>query len=342
MKVKPFARALAATALALPLLALAPSAARAQAPADEVEKVRKQAERIEKAVAELRGLEFRSPVEKGIKTREELRAFYGEELKKEMPDAELEKLQKAYVKIGLIPRGYELKTRLLALLGEQIAGFYDPEKKQLFLIGKADDPQQEIVMAHELTHALQDQHFDLLTVQKSRMKEDDRMAAAKAMIEGEATLAMLGYTLRERFGGGMDLEQLPDLGPFLKLQERLGSLLGGAEELASAPAFIRENLTFSYLDGAAFVQKGLKRGGWKGLDRMWGDLPESTEQILHPEKYDAGEHPVAVTLPADVAAQMGAGWSVPLEDTFGELELEIWLREAGVDEIGRASCRERV
>jgi hypothetical protein len=86
------------------------------------------------------------------------------------------------------------------------------------------------------------------------------------------------------------------------------------------------------------VQRAQLGGGWQAIDDVYDSMPESTEQILHPQKYEAREHPVPVALPDDLAGQLGTGWSVPLEDTFGELELGIWLREAGIDQATAATA----
>ena len=96
------------------------------------------------------------------------------------------------------------------------------------------------------------------------------------------------------------------------------------------PAILRDTLTFPYTSGFGFVTAAQTKGGWPAVDALYAKMPESTEQILHADKYAAGEAPIAVTLPADLASRLGAGWSVPLQDTFGEYQLSIWLRENGV------------
>ena len=100
--------------------------------------------------------------------------------------------------------------------------------------------------------------------------------------------------------------------------------------LARTPAFLRDLLLYPYTTGLSFVQATQLRDGWTGVDDLYRRMPVSTEQILHPQKYAADEAPIPVTMPADLAEQLGSGWSVPLEDTFGELQIEYWLRESGV------------
>ena len=97
------------------------------------------------------------------------------------------------------------------------------------------------------------------------------------------------------------------------------------------PAILRETLLFPYQQGLVFVNGIWARGGWKAVDRVFGRLPDSTEQVLHPAKYEAGEKPVDVPLDADALAKaMGAGWTATPEDTLGEFQLSVWLRENGV------------
>jgi hypothetical protein len=100
--------------------------------------------------------------------------------------------------------------------------------------------------------------------------------------------------------------------------------------LQRTPAFLQELLLYPYTAGLSYVQAAQLRGGWEGVNDLYRRMPESTEQILHPQKYAAKEAPIQVALPDDLASQLGTGWSVPLEDTFGELQLGAWLRVAGV------------
>ena len=100
--------------------------------------------------------------------------------------------------------------------------------------------------------------------------------------------------------------------------------------LQGMPAILRETLLFPYTTGLTFVQAFQAEGGWSAVNELYDRMPTSTEQILHPVAYVANEAPVAVALPADLVTELGDGWSVPLEDTFGELQLGIWLRESGI------------
>ena len=146
------------------------------------------------------------------------------------------------------------------------------------------------------------------------------------MYEGDASLTMAQWAAG-------------NLGPAELLQ-----ILGASADpqagaaLNRAPAILRAPLEFPYTTGLNFVSAAYGQGQWPAVDAFYGRMPTSTEQILHPEKYAAAEAPVKVTMPADLAKRLGPGWSVPLQDTFGELQLGIWLQEGGVDQTAATAA----
>lgn len=180
-------------------------------------------------------------------------------------------------------------------------------------------------MAHELTHMLQDQHFGLVKLDSRgvaagliREADDrnDRHLGVLALTEGDATLVMTLWAQQN-----------------LTTAQILG--LGSASDpeslaiLNAMPLILRETLFYPYASGLQFAFGLQGSGGWAAVDAAYADPPESTEQILHPEKYAAREEPVAVELPADLAARLGDGWKVTLQDTFGEFDTRIWLQDVG-------------
>ena len=176
----------------------------------------------------------------------------------------------------------------------------------------------KITFAHEYDHALQDANFDVFQDPEALRDQTDEALARAALYEGDATLLM-------------SLWAIPNLTPE-ELQEVVaaGNDPEANEILAATPPILTESLLFPYNAGLAFIQPKQLGGGWAAVDELYGRLPASTEQVIHPEKYDADEAPIAVTLPTDLAAGMGDGWTVALEDTWGEFQTGIWLREAGV------------
>ena len=322
-------RPLAAAALAaLVLLSAAPDARARPADEREVEKLNQEAEQIGKTVEGIRGLKFHAAVPKGIQTRDELRDFIMADFDKDMPEEKIRAIEKAYVKIGFFKRGLDLKKTLVDLYSEQIAAFYNPEKKELFLIEHGGE-EQNMVMAHELTHALQDQNFDLVKLEKVVADNDDREIGLKSLIEGDATVVMIEYLCKER-GIPLTARNLPDIGSTMTMLNDLGGMMGGqgGEVLKSAPKILTANLIFSYMAGATFCQKAVKRGGYEAVSKLFLDPPQSSEQIMHPEKYlgKTRDEPIEVLIP-DLSAELGQGWKLLVKNVMGELNTSILFKE---------------
>src|SRR5258707_2300401 len=182
---------------------------------------------------------------------------------------------------------------MLRVLTEQVAGYYDPKPRKFQLADLIDLDGKKPIMAHELTHALQDQHFNLRRFEHWPKGDSDAELAAHALIEGDATLAMALYVANNPLVA-------------LAFLKSLGAAGLASEELDKAPRALRESLLFPYQDGEKWVNALYKRGGWNEVSQAFTTLPQSTEQILHPEKYFAHEAPVKVTLP-DIANLLNAG-----------------------------------
>jgi hypothetical protein len=199
-----------------------------------------------------------------------------------------------------------------------VAGLYNPDDKQLYVVSKSGGlgPTEKVTFAHEYTHALQDQDFDLSGLALDQIGEGDRALARLSLVEGDATLLMSYWAVAH----------LTQAETFQMLAESLDPKT--TEVLNKMPAVLRESLLFPYTSGLTFVQ-GLQASGWQAVNDAFGRPPASTEQILHPGKYTAGEAPVAVALPKDLPTRLGAGWKVGLEDTLGEFSLRVWLANAG-------------
>jgi hypothetical protein len=176
---------------------------------------------------------------------------------------------------------------------------------------------EQITFAHEFDHALQDQSFDLTKLGTAVADQGDRSLARLSVAEGDATLLMTDWARTA-------------LTPLQLLQYLQQATAGNQQaELDTLPASLRAQLFFPYTSGLAFVQRAFTQGGWPAVDAIYAHPPDSTEQILHPEKYAAGERPVTVSVPADLARRLGGGWKVELQDTFGEFGLQTWLAAAG-------------
>ncbi len=267
---------------------------------------------VEQAV----GLRFTSPPRSAMRSREQVRAYLIAKLDEELPPKRLNGLERAYRLFGLLPDTLHLRPLLLDLYTEQVAGFYDPDSATLFGVEGADRTQLRLVLAHEMIHALQGQYLPLDSILSAR-ENNDRLAAAQAILEGQATLASL-----EVLAPGQGVAQNPQFWELYREQVR--------QQQASMPVFrraplvLREALIFPYLQGAEFMH------WWdtEGRDSLpYGPrMPVSTEQILHPARYAAGDSPVALAFPPDS--------SVLYEDVLGESEVRVILASlAGSDEV---------
>ncbi|MCS7078719.1 MAG: hypothetical protein NZ585_01535 [Chloracidobacterium sp.] len=281
---------------------------------------------ILREVSRLRELPIKRPVKAGYRSRKEVEQFVIADLEASQTPDEFAAQTKMLIALGLIPKDYNLREAMIRLLTEQIAGFYQPKTGEFVLTESlvADDPDsRRIAIAHELTHALQDQHFDLRRFEKPTKGNSDRDIAVRALIEGDATVAMLAYA----FDGRMDVQKLPlSIGALLETVGALSEDSRKTPALAAAPKALKRMLLFPYADGANFVQALLRNGGWARVSRTFTDLPESTEQVLHPEKYFANEDPIVLAV-TDVAAQLGDGWRFVTDDVQGEFGYRLILGE---------------
>jgi hypothetical protein len=217
--------------------------------------------------------------------------------------------QRSAEAFGLIPKGFDLDTFMVELLTEQIAGLYDPKAHEFYIADWIPLADQRMVMAHELTHALEDQHFQIEDWVKAARPNDDAELAREAVLEGSAMAAMVDFLLQ---GTGSSLRDLPDFDPSMLVGD-----LADSPTLQKAPRFIKDTLIFPYFGGLKFSAAILKPSGWSGLPGVFTKPPLSTQQILHPALYRSGKIPAPVTLPA-TEKMLGADWSKLEENTLGE------------------------
>ena len=243
--------------------------------------------RIEQAT----GLKFKTPPRLEIRTRDQVREFLLKQFDEATPTAQLAGEEKAYKLLGLIPDSMDLRAFFLRVLTEQVVGYYDPRAKTLYVVDGADEQVVGITITHELMHALQDQYVNLDSIQKSGAN-NDRLAAAQALIEGEAQFEQISIML-----GGPDQIDARLPGAWDRVREEIRNRQGEMPVFATAPMVIQESLLFPYLSGAEFVRRVKEKRGSVDLFR---DIPRSTEQVLHPPLFlgAAPDEPTSVVLPA--------------------------------------------
>lgn len=285
-------------------------------------------------VVSLRHLQPKMAIKRAVRNRQQIRTALLTLAQDELSPAEWEAERKAMLQWGLIAPDFRLKEFVLDLLTEQAAGYYDPKQRTFFIADWLPELVQKPVMAHELVHALQDQHYDLQRNFDLVKDQADLTLARKALIEGDAVAVMFVYILEPL---GLAMEDLPDLQTLLQAS---GSLLGEQFEVYTrAPLILRQQLLFPYVQGLAFVKAALARSGWEGLQRVYQHPPVSTAQIMHPEKYFA-EPPV---LPSEVTLHIPEGalstpWKKLKRDVLGEFLLSVILQQFLPEDEARQSA----
>jgi hypothetical protein len=269
--------------------------------------------KIERQVEAIRGLQARQVVTPVLLDSNGVRDWLTRANAAQTNHAALADESRLLVHLGLLPAGSNLEQMELDLQAGQVIGFYDPVSKGLYVLSQSGGagPLEKLTFSHEYTHALQDQNFGLDKLATDTADQGDRDLARIALPEGDATLLMMLWSEK-----------------YLSLAElmTIAGSVGGpeADQLARAPAILRETLTYPYEDGLRFVQGIYNEGGWAAVDNLYANPPDSTSQILHPELYTSHVEPVAQTVPA-VPAGLSGDWKLTMQDTLGELQLRIWL-----------------
>ena len=273
---------------------------------------------IEDQVVALRGLQPKSPVARNVVDEAELRAILTKSFRENTPVSLVEAGETLYKELLLMPQDASLEDLFIELYSSSAAGVYDSKTKQLYVVSKSGEIGllERITYAHEYTHALQDQNYDLETFIGDETDQSDRSLARTTAVEGDAYLTM-GLWAQANLSAA-------ELG-------QVASLTDPASEaaLAKLPEIVKQALLFPATSGIGLAISDYSRGGFGAIDERFANPPDSTEQILHADKLAAGEKPVVVTFPEDLAQRLGTGWGIPLQDTFGEMQLEILLRQGG-------------
>lgn len=324
----------------LPLLALAlVSSACSILPAEKIDDLplEERSRRVTRQVARIRDLSLEHEVPVAVKSKDELRAVMEREVNEIWPQ-EGAGLERAYKVLGLVPKDLDLQPFMVDFLKESVAGYYDPEKKEFFTIDRDEKDEEKddgfdidarLVLPHELVHAIDDQHFDLEGIEEAGDFDDDQSSAFSALVEGSAMEAGMEHVLWSVGWPGSVagpllspfVEQLSDFAA-IDLDEVLEELDDEeAEKMRKAPPVVFHSMMFPYIQGWAFTNRIRREFGWRGVDAAYADPPESTEQILFPERYiDRRDRPVAIQLPAPPF-----DWKEVHQETLGMLATKILL-----------------
>src|SRR5467141_2133967 len=260
-------------------------------------------------MSEITGLKLRAPLKKSMRSREEIRAYVIKQMNEEKNPAERYAGARSAEAFGLIPKGFDLDAFMVNVLTEQVEGLYDPKTREFYIADWSPLSEQRMVMAHELTHALEDQHFQIEAWLKAARPNEDAELARDAVLEGSAMAAMVDYLM---LGTGRSLKDVPDFDPGMLIGD-----LGSTPTLQKAPPFLKDALIFPYLGGLTFSAAVMKNTGWAALPGLFEKPPVSTQQILHPALYRSGKTPSSVTLPP-LEKLLGDNWSKLDENIMGE------------------------
>ncbi len=283
-------------------------------PSDVVEQLSLEIAELIVATEEVRGLDFLSQPTVTILSPEELEARVRADIEEELDPAEIDIETRLAQLFGLLGPGDDLGELLLDLYGEQVAGFYDPETEELVIGGDVRElsTYTKTIVVHELIHALTDQHF-LFNEDYEAMYEEERFeeaAAFQALIEGDATYFQIVYLQSLPFN-----EQLAMATEVMELLEQSAT--------PNVPSWLLTDLSFPYDSGQTFVTALVDDGGIAAVDQAYVDRPQSTEVIMHPERYAGGER-VRVVDPVSIEID---GYEVYATSSYGEWGLRLLLGE---------------
>lgn len=275
---------------------------------------------IETFISQTRELPILAPIVRKFPTPEEVQTFIRNSYEEASANEDVITAGLFYRALGFVPADLDLFAVYADFIIDQVAGYYDPTTKEMNTILFSGEPLgdelpllEQVIYAHEFAHALQDQHFDLIAVQEASQNGDQAMAIT-ALIEGDATYMMQAFML--------DLMQKDPLA--IRTLLNADATLSGTDVMEDVPAIFLAEVQFAYLDGMRFITQLLANGGWARVNRAFENLPQTSAQILYPEKYLAGHIPQTITLP-DALPLLGDDWQMVDERTVGAFYLREYL-----------------
>ncbi|HTE51567.1 MAG TPA: hypothetical protein VK698_12025 [Kofleriaceae bacterium] len=303
--------------LALAFSIAAGATARAQVP-DDKKKLVEEADRIAEKVSKLRGLAILKPIKRGVMSKPQITERLLKRVRSEYKPDEIVNEGMAMKRFGLLPPDSDYLKLVVDLLTEQIAGFYDPWEKQLYI---ADwiTLGNDAIMAHEIDHALQDQHFQIGRWMMADKKNADSTLGRQSLIEGDGLALMLEFSSPTPVPWGQD--------GFVDSVVAMMSM--GMATLGDTPLALKESLVFPYLSGVKFIAEIRKTHPWKAVDEVYKRPPLSSEHILHPSTYASYERPIEVRAAALPALK---GMKQRYDNVMGELGASVLLRQHKVAE----------
>ncbi|MBI2678815.1 MAG: hypothetical protein HYX28_08540 [Candidatus Koribacter versatilis] len=309
---------------------------------------------ILKFVSKDTGLEIKHPVKRELASREQVRKYVASKSKDDEDTKKLARTGIVLKKIGLLPRDFDLEAYLSDLLEEQVAGYYDSKTKTVYLLDWIDADSQKPVLAHELTHALQDQNYDLEKFLRKGIKQEDQSKSLKAheeievhvdepgtarqaIIEGQAMVVLIDYILAP---SGHTVADSPMIGEMIKMNAQRQN--DEYPLMAKAPLYLRDSLMFPYTYGMDFVEAMLHRGGRQlAFAGVLGKPPRNTREVMEPKAYAMDERLGPLVLP-DMHKLLGKEYEPYDVGNVGEFDVHGLLKQfAGEKAADKLSPRWR-
>jgi hypothetical protein len=282
------------------------------------------------------GLPIRHPVKRALVSREQAMKYIEGRMGNDQDAQRLQRSALVLKKLGLLPRDFDLQTFLLALLREQVAGYYDPKAKTVNLLDWVDADIQKPVLAHELTHALQDQDSNLdhwlkdgprSEKKDSDVQDDEAVAARQAVSEGQAMVVLTDYELEPM---GKTILDAPDVVAAMK-----AGVTSGSPIFESAPLYIKDSLAFPYTYGLDFERMLLQRKGKEAaFADVWQHPPLNTREVMQPAVYLAGEH-LPPLHPPKLEKVLGKSWQKIDVGAVGEFDISVMVEQYASEEAAR-------
>jgi len=262
---------------------------------------------IEQEVSDLRGLPIQVKAPGFVVSKQEakdllIQAYITDDYK-----VQLENQKRSLVAFGFVKPTYDMVEKAVNGIVDGVGGFYMPDRKEMYILsGLKIGGMEYFVYSHEFDHALVDQNYNVagMGIYPECQYESQYCQAVTALFEGDATLLM--YQWARQFISAQDINDLLNYNPpAMPLSDQ------------SPPPYLTQDALFPYTYGQIFVEYLYKRGNWAEVNKAYANLPASTEQILHPEKYLAGELPVSVSMP-NLGKALGSDWQLIESNVLGE------------------------
>jgi hypothetical protein len=275
-------------------------------------------------LTKISGMKLHHPVPCDFITKEEINRFLNQRVKESASPDDVRAEELTLKKFGLVPQDFDLAKNEVDLLTEQAAAFYDYNRKKLFITQSTSTESQEPVLAHELSHALADQNFNLSRYIKQGRKSDDGSTARLAVMEGQATWLMSEYIARQM---GQSLEKSPEMAR--KMAQMGDDGPGQYPVFDNQPLYLRQTLVFPYTFGMMFQDAVVRRDKADAFGEVFRRAPITSQQVMHPDKYFAGTKPTDPKVPE---MHLPHGYKGLVGGTLGEMEHSILLEQyAGKD-----------